>query len=495
MARLAGALRGRGIPYTLVDANLEGLLDLMKRPQKASDTWTRRALKNLSRNLSSLRDRRSYCVPDRYKRAVLDIHRVLDRSSRHAGVSVALADYRDRKLSPVQSTDLLRAAERPERNPFFPYFSLRFGELLEKSPSSPVVGLSLNYLSQALCTFSMIGFLRREFPEMPLVLGGGLVTSWVRRPGWRNPFAGLIDHLVAGPGEGPLLELLGQDPSQEHPAPPAYTGLPTDNYLAPGFILPYTGSSGCHWRRCAFCPEHFEANPYRPLPAKRAVSELARLVAETGPALIHLVDNALSPSLLQALVATPPGGPWYGFTRIGPQFADIEFCRALKASGCVLLKVGLESGDQEVLDGMHKGLSLESVSTGLTNLARAGIAAYVYLLFGTPPENLESARRTLAFVVRHRESIRFLNLAVFNLPVGAGDAENLQTHRFYAGDLSLYTDFTHPEGWGRRQVRRFVNGEFRKHPAVAPILRRHPPYFTSNHAPFFTMNGVGTNAR
>jgi hypothetical protein len=36
-------------------------------------------------------------------------------------------------------------------------------------------------------------------------------------------------------------------------------------------------------------------------------------------------------------------------------------------------------------------------------------------------------------------------------------------------------------------VRRFVTGEFSRHPAVAAILRRDPPLFTSNHAPLFAM--------
>ena len=56
---------------------------------------------------------------------------------------------------------------------------------------------------------------------------------------------------------------------------------------------------------------------------------------------------------------------------------------------------------------------------------------------------------------------------------------------FYDGDLSLYTDFVHPKGWNRGLVRNFLDREFKRHPAVAAILRRDPPLFTSNHAPFF----------
>ena len=56
LAHLAGALRAHGFQYRLLDANLEGILYLLKRPVEARDTWTRRALKHIDSNLESLRD-------------------------------------------------------------------------------------------------------------------------------------------------------------------------------------------------------------------------------------------------------------------------------------------------------------------------------------------------------------------------------------------------------------------------------------------------------
>jgi len=109
----------------------------------------------------------------------------------------------------------------------------------------------------------------------------------------------------------------------------------------------------------------------------------------------------------------------------------------------------------------------------------------VYLLFGTPAETEESARKTLDFTVRHADSIGFLNLAVFNMPVCGQDAERYGTGAFYEGDLSLYTGFRHPRGWDRKAVRKFLDNEFKRHPAVAAVLRNDPPVFTSNHAAFF----------
>jgi radical SAM superfamily enzyme YgiQ (UPF0313 family) len=179
-----------------------------------------------------------------------------------------------------------------------------------------------------------------------------------------------------------------------------------------------------------------------------------------------------------------------------PELADPGFCRSLRRSGCVMLKLGLESGDQEVLDRMGKGIRLDMASQVLLNLQEAGIAVYLYLLFGTPAEASVEARRTLDFVVRHRDAIGFLNAALFNMPAGGEEAAEYETEPFYDGDLSLYTGFRHPRGWGRKEARRFLDGEFRRDPAVAAILRNDPPFFTSNHAPFFRgmTTAAGTTA-
>jgi len=150
-----------------------------------------------------------------------------------------------------------------------------------------------------------------------------------------------------------------------------------------------------------------------------------------------------------------------------------------------MLKLGIESGDQGVLDALDKGISVEMASVVLKNLKKAGIATYVYLLFGTPVETEASARKTLAFTAQHSECIDFLNLAIFNMPICGKASVELSIRTFSEGDLSLYTDFRHPRGWDRKKVRLFLDREFKRHPAIASILKREVPVFTSNHAPFF----------
>ena len=495
IAKLAGALRSYGVDCTTVDFNLEGLRFLLGEPLEADDTWSRRALRHVDKNLAALSDPPLYQNFDRYKRAVADINRVLEMAGKKTGVGLSLSNYHDAALSPLKSHDLLIAAERPQENIFFPFFSDRLSLLIENHTPS-FIGFSLNYLSQALVTFAMIGFCRQRYPELSVVVGGGLVTSWLSRPkgdepGWRNRFTGLIDHLIAGPGESSLLKLMRpelfdkESKRDQGQALPDYTDFTNSSYLARGRILPYAASSGCYWNRCSFCPEKAEGNFYRQIAPQTVVKELDELVQTTQPGLIHFLDNAMSPALLSALVKQPPGVQWYGFTRIGDDLCDLGFCRKLRRAGCVMLKLGIESGDQQVLQAMQKGISLEQVSMVLNNLQQAGIATYVYLLFGTPTEALPEARRTLDFMVKHCRTVTFLNLAIFNLPLYSPESEKLEVRDFYAGDLSLYGDFIHPRGWQRKEVRRFLDREFKRHPAIASIIKHDPPTFTSNHAPFF----------
>jgi hypothetical protein len=483
---LSGALAAYNVEHTLLDANLEGILSLLAKPFAPADTWTRRAFLNLSKNLRSLKSWGTYQNIDTYKRAVLDVNRLLTMSGADR-VRISLADYHDTRLSPVKSHDLLYAAENPEENPFYEYFSKRLRHIIKRDGTT-IAGFSLNYLSQALTTFAMIGFLRREFPGVKIVLGGGLVTSWMTNMHREGLFNGLVDHCITGPGEYQLLTLLHKDPTPKMHIAPRYDPFPVRDYLAPGLILPYRSSTGCYWSQCSFCPERVEGTSYSQIPPATAATELRNLVTIMRPVLIHLVDNAISPALMQAIAKEPPGAPWYGFARITPHLKDPAFCMALKKSGCCLLKLGLESGDQGVLDAMQKGTDLATASMVLQTLRKAGIATYVYLLFGTPAETRAEALNTLKFVADHAEGIQFVNAAIFNLPIHSPEAATLATASFYEGDLSLYAAFQHPKGWDRRLVREFLDTEFRRHPAIRPILRNHPPLFTSNHAPFFVWN-------
>jgi hypothetical protein len=488
IGKLSTCLNENGIHHEVIDSNLEGILFLLTQVSNkntTNDRWTTRACKNKEINLAVLKDIATYRNKTRYQRAVMDINRLLNVAGKPFHVDLSLADYQDKNLSPVKSKDLILASEKPQYNPFYPYFQNRLIKSLEENPD--FIGFSVNYLSQALCAFAMLGFIKQIQPRQKIILGGSLITSWIKLGVSKNTFGGLVDEIVEGAGEQKLLELLEVKDGKTF-SPPDYNFFPLDKYISPGFILPYSSARGCYWRKCAFCPEKAEGNDYLPLDVSQVTCDLQKLTAQIKPVLVHLLDSSISPSLLTALAQKPPGAPWYGFARVTKHLTDEDFCLSLKQSGCVMLKLGIESGDQNVLDQLNKGIDLPTASAVLKTLKKTGIAIYCYFLFGTPPENYKRALKTMDFVVEHHKCIDFLNLAIFNLPSQSVEAQSLATNDFYEGDLSLYKSFQHPLGWQRSDVRKFLEKTFKKHPAIAPIIKRTPDFFTSNHAPFFIGN-------
>ena len=490
IAKLAGDLRANGIDYRLYDANIDSLLGLLDRPVRADDTWTKRARRQLRTHLGYLRSLSVYNNRDRYKRAVMDVNRILSVAGRANKANLSLCNHTAAHLSALRSTDLLKKAQHYAQDPFFPYFSRALVELLDQWEPD-VFGLSITFMSQALSAFSMMGFIKQQFPHKKIVCGGGLVTSWLGIPGFQNPFAGLVDELVQGPGGQRVVDLCTEGGQSGVPVSPItgydFSGFDLQRYLSPLTVLPYSTSRGCYWKKCAFCPEKAENQPYQTDTPSNIIADLRQTIAKTSAGIVHFLDNALSPRLMRCLMEQPPKANWYGFARFSRHLADPDFAIGLKRSGCAMLKLGVESGDPAVLDRLQKGIDLQLVANALSNLHGAGIATYVYLLFGTPPENEKSAAKTMAFTAANAANIDFLNLSIFNLPAYNQDAKALDTEDFYAGDLSLYRNFIHPLGWHRDRVRHFLAKTFRKPAAIQRIIANDPPFFTSNHAPFYSL--------
>jgi hypothetical protein len=154
IARLAAAIAD--YPVSVIDANLEIILRSIHMELNADDTWTRRAKKNLKAHLDYLKKNKQWGT-DRYIRAVMDINRLLEKSVRLDGIRVNLGNYQDDNLSPVKSSDLLRVAETPEKSPFYSFFRDAF-----IPHDDGLIGISLNFLSQAIPAFAITGYLKKE---------------------------------------------------------------------------------------------------------------------------------------------------------------------------------------------------------------------------------------------------------------------------------------------------------------------------------------------
>lgn len=504
-AVLLAHLRAKGIAAEAVDANLEAYLHLLDpgRVQGAAGsappTAVRRAVGNLPRALAILRSPAGAASPARYGAAVAHLEAALSAYG-EAGGRLSLGDYVHPRLSVFAPADLERVASGGEPTVFTGYFRDRLLPRVEALRPS-VIALSVNYRHQVLPAFELAGLLRRRLPSATLVAGGGMLTSWgepLRRLGLRFS---CLDRIVLGPGEGPLSALaLGTAgdryllEGREASFLPDFGFAPLGDYLSPLPVLPLGASRGCYWRRCLFCPEAAApTHAYSALPPAELPSLMAALSRDYGAKHFHLTDNAVPVPTLRALAEHPLSGiGWHGFVRFEPVLADPGFAASLARGGCRMLQLGLESGSPAVLERLGKGTDLAVAGRVLESLRGAGIAAYVYVLLGTPGETQGDAEATLAFLERHAGRIDFLNLAIMNLPRGSAMLDDPGRFGIAAANLlpegeplGLYRSFTSDGGWGREEARRFLRSRMLGSPPIRTIVRRTPPAFTSNHAFLF----------
>jgi len=503
-AILLGHLRRQGVTAEAVDANLEALLWLLDSARlKAAaggrpPTALRRAVAHAPRALALLRSSRATESFARYRTAAEDLNRALSAWGT-SDERLTLGDYRHGRLSPFAPGDLEKLAAGAERTLFRPYFEQQLlPRVVGMRPRR--IGLSINYRHQALPAFELAGLLRRALPDVELIAGGGLVSCWAGVLAQRGETPGPFDRLVSGPGEACLAAAASQSPpvgslladAGQVSFEPDYSFADIPAYLSPEPVLQVSASRGCYWSRCRFCPEAATpTHPYRAFPPRQVPALLRRLATANGVRRFHFTDNALPPATLHALAGAPEdlaGLAWHGFARFEPLLADRALVEALARCGCRMLQLGLESGSQKILDGLGKGTDLAIAERVLHHLHAAGIATYVYVLLGTPEETRPDAEATRAFLEEHAEKIDFLNLALMNLPREADFPGALPGAEWEEEPLGLYRRST-DGGWDRSAARRYLSGDLQGSAAIRAILRRTPPWFTSNHAPFFAGPG------
>jgi radical SAM superfamily enzyme YgiQ (UPF0313 family) len=514
-AVLLGHLRRQGVEADAVDANLAAYLHLLDPGRLAAaagerlPTSRRRAIGHAAESLERLRTAGAPESFARYGTAVRFLNEALTVWGRD-GERVTLGDYVHPGLSEFSPRDLEEVASGRAPTLFAGYF----GEVLVPAVVARrprLVGLSVNYRHQVLPAFELAGMLRRALPGTRVVAGGGMFSSWRERLRASGLRFGCFDHVVSGPGERALAALArGEgaadwllEDGAEVAFAPDYGFAPLGSYLSPEPVLPVSATRGCYWRRCLFCPEAAApTHPYRCEEPGGFVELLLELSRRHGVRRFHVTDNAIPVKTLRELARRGQaleGIAWHGFVRFERALLEPGLAPGLARAGCRMLQLGLESGSQPVLDRLGKGTRLEDASAILRALEAAGIGAYVYVMLGTPGETEADAERTLEFLEAHASAIGFLNIAIMNLPRDSGLLAEPERHGIRAGrldeaaPLGLYQPFAPENGWGRGEARRFLTRRLLGSARIREIVRRTPPLFTSNHAPFFVAPRAATD--
>ena len=92
---------------------------------------------------------------------------------------------------------------------------------------------------------------------------------------------------------------------------------------------------------------------------------------------------------------------YFAITRA--DFIDEETAKALCDSGCQIVNIGVESGDQRLLDNViNKRLRLEKIEKATAILKRYGIHVKWYMMVGLPTQDWESIELSRRFILRCR---------------------------------------------------------------------------------------------
>lgn len=96
------------------------------------------------------------------------------------------------------------------------------------------------------------------------------------------------------------------------------------------------------------------------------------------------------------------------------ELVDVNTLRKLKRSGCRLFCVGYESGLQEILDNIKKGLSIETALEFSRATKKAGIMVHGCFMVGNPGETKETMEKTLEYAKElNPDTAQFYPLMVY----------------------------------------------------------------------------------
>lgn len=175
-------------------------------------------------------------------------------------------------------------------------------------------------------------------------------------------------------------------------------GVAPDPLPEPSLYLPYGFVKGCT-ADCTFCSakEHLDVQA-----PQKTVDELLALSERHGVKDFVFLDNLvnLGPGWLrkfcQRLIDAGADLQWTDSCR--PTGIDEELALMMRASGCLLLNYGAESGSDTILERMRKGLSRADIVRTLRATHAAGIINRVNLIAGYFHETDADVDQTISLV-------------------------------------------------------------------------------------------------
>lgn len=180
--------------------------------------------------------------------------------------------------------------------------------------------------------------------------------------------------------------------------------------------MPIITSRGCPFQ-CAFClASKMCGRGFRARSPSKVVDELEWLRDTFGAEAFAFYDDTFTFDVNRAVAicdemkARKLGLPWDCRTRVDK--VSKELLTKLRSSGCQLIHFGVESGNQQTLNTMRKGTTVEQNARAIKWAKEAGISVAISLVIGYPGETPEMLKQTIDFIYKTKPDYVYMCEAV-----------------------------------------------------------------------------------
>lgn len=168
--------------------------------------------------------------------------------------------------------------------------------------------------------------------------------------------------------------------------------------------LPYTTmftSRGCP-AKCIFCASpSFYGNKIRFKSADKVLEEL-EIIQRLGYKEVFFRDEVFTFSkervieICQRIIKEGMDLSWICSTRV--DYIDFETLRIMKEAGCHMLRLGVETGVQELLYNINKGITVGQTRQVFEWLHKLDLDTHAHIMIGIPGETKDTFSTTMRFV-------------------------------------------------------------------------------------------------
>ena len=285
-------------------------------------------------------------------------------------------------------------------------------EIIEYNPRY----LAISVFSSSM--FIIIFYFLRKLKEqsnIKTILGGPGIIRLLKLADPLNIDTTIVDHIVLGYGEEPLLKILNNtietdstsnliynwdiDPDFINVEPADYSDINISEYGNGGYIPTYISRSCLN--KCTFCEIPYLYKRFREKPMQKVFDEITDIKEKYNGTGLFFCDSMINSnnSKLEELCnfLIPLKLQWLGNWRITNKTPDYLY-NLVKMSGADILTIGIESGSDAVRQTMNKYISNENIFQELDKLNQFNLKVHIMFITGYISETEEEFQKTLSFI-------------------------------------------------------------------------------------------------